>query len=108
MFHQGTHEHVTGAVCGGWWTGPICADGTPNGYAVATFEGHDYALRYKAARRPADYQMNIDAPDRVRAGSAAEREILVNVFAGSERSRVELRLTGSPRSAGTTRSVTRK
>jgi 3',5'-cyclic AMP phosphodiesterase CpdA len=102
------HHYNVGTASGSWWRGlpdelgiphTTMRDGTPNGYAVATFEGHDYALRYKAARRPADYQMNIDAPDRVRAGSAAEREILVNVFAGSERSRVELRLTGSPRSA---------
>ena len=27
-------EHNHGTVCGAWWTGPICGDGTPNGYGV--------------------------------------------------------------------------
>jgi hypothetical protein len=75
-------------------------DGTPNGYAIATFEGRDYTLRYKAARRPADYQMNIYAPASVGHGESADTEILVNVFAGSQRSRVELRLSRSGKSAG--------
>jgi hypothetical protein len=94
-----------GTTSGSWWGGlpdelgiphTTMRDGTPNGYAVATFEGLDYAIRFKAARRPADYQMNVYAPARVRAEDAGSSEILVNVFAGSERSLVEMRLARSP------------
>jgi hypothetical protein len=63
-----------------------------NGYALVTFEGLDYAIRFKAARRPADYQMNIFAPATLRTEDAEGSEVLVNVFAGSERSLVEMRL----------------
>jgi hypothetical protein len=34
-------EHVHGTVCGAWWTGPICTDGTPEGYAVYEVTGDD-------------------------------------------------------------------
>jgi hypothetical protein len=67
-------------------------DGTPNGYSILSIAGNRYQVRYKVARRPADYQMNIFAPDAVTAGRAGETEILVNVFSGSDRSRVEMRL----------------
>jgi hypothetical protein len=32
LVHGGVHEHVVSTVCGAWWSGPICWDGTPNGY----------------------------------------------------------------------------
>ncbi len=34
LVHGGVHEHVVSTVCGAWWSGPICWDGTPNGYHV--------------------------------------------------------------------------
>ena len=49
-------------------------------------------MEFKAARRPADYQMNIYAPDRVSTKEAAKVEVMANVFGGSERSKVEMRL----------------
>ncbi len=36
---NGVFEHNHGTVCGGWWTGPICGDGTPRGYAVYEVNG---------------------------------------------------------------------
>ena len=70
-------------------------DGTPNGYSVLRIDGNDYAIRYKVARRPADYQMNILAPPVVSSSDPkASREVFVNVFAGSERTRVEMRVDG--------------
>ncbi|HKZ66207.1 MAG TPA: calcineurin-like phosphoesterase C-terminal domain-containing protein, partial [Chitinophagaceae bacterium] len=32
-------EHNHGTVCGAWWTGPICGDGTPCGYGVYKVNG---------------------------------------------------------------------
>ncbi|MDJ0786285.1 MAG: calcineurin-like phosphoesterase family protein [Myxococcota bacterium] len=62
------HHHVLTTVSGSWWSGPIDErgiavaeqrDGTPNGYHVLEVDGTDLAVRYKAAGRPADYQMRI-------------------------------------------------
>jgi len=94
------HHHINaGAACGRWWGGnqdetgiphTSGSDGTPNGYFIVTFDGNSYSTRYKAARRPADYQMQIQAPDEVTQLELADTPVLVNVFNGSERSVVEL------------------
>ena len=68
------------------------SDGSPNGYTVMSVDGNEYSFRYKAARRPADYQLTITAPEKIAAAQAAEAEIVVNVFAASERATVEMRL----------------
>ncbi|MBI2424969.1 MAG: calcineurin-like phosphoesterase C-terminal domain-containing protein [Candidatus Hydrogenedentes bacterium] len=95
------HHFVNGTVCGSWWCGiqdemgiphAVMNDGAPNGYAFASFSGNTYTLRYQAARRPADYQMNIYLPDDLVAASAAETGITVNFFMGNEQSIVEMRL----------------
>ncbi len=95
------HFHlVNNTVCGSWWTGApdelgiphtTMRDGAPNGYTIATFEGNQFRLRFKAARRPADHQMSIWAPEAVTSADAATTDVLVNVFAGTERSTVEMR-----------------
>jgi len=94
------HHHINaGATCGRWWGGArdetdiphaTSADGTPNGYFVVTFDGNQYAARYKAARRPADYQMQIQAPDDVSRSRLAETPVLVNIFNGNDSSSVEM------------------
>jgi hypothetical protein len=94
------HLYVAGAAGGSWWTGfrdasgiphATMSDGSPNGYALLSVDGNDYSLRYKAARRPDDYQMVITAPERVMTSEAATTVILANVFAASERATVEMR-----------------
>jgi hypothetical protein len=100
------HHHMNFATaCGSWWRGApdevglphaTMADGAPNGWTIVTFDGVDYSAELRAARRPADYQMNIHAPEFVSADKAGETEVLVNVFAGSERSKVEMRLDAGP------------
>lgn len=67
-------------------------DGAPNGYGVFTFSGNQYSIRFKAARRPADYQMNIWAPWEVASAETGETDVIVNVFGGTKRSTVEMRL----------------
>jgi len=95
------HHLIAGAACGSKWAGApdemgiphaTMSDGAPNGYFLVTFDGHDASIEFKAARRPADYQMNIYAPEEVSAAQAGQTEVLVNVFAGSERSKVEMRV----------------
>jgi len=95
------HQLTAVTASGSWWLGE--ADevgiphatmrcGAPNGYSMLEFDGNRYSIRFKAARRPADHQMNIYAPGAASAAAAAETEVLVNVFSGSERTRVEMRL----------------
>ncbi len=95
------HHLIAGAAGGSKWAGApdelgiphaTMSDGAPNGYFIVTFDGQDASIEFKAARRPADYQMNIHAPEEVSAARAGQTEVLVNVFAGSERSKVEMRV----------------
>lgn len=99
------HHHVVNVTaCGSWWSGAFdeygiphttMRDGAPNGYSIMSFDGNRYSIEFKAARRPADDQMSIDAPEQIPARDTAKTEVLVNVFAGSERSRVEMRIDGA-------------
>lgn len=96
------HHHIINVtVCGSWWSGApdergiphtLMADGAPNGWSVLSFDGTDYHLDFRAAGRPADYQMEIDAPDVVNQSSLTQQTISANVFNGSKRSIVELRV----------------
>ncbi|MCS6829254.1 MAG: calcineurin-like phosphoesterase family protein [bacterium] len=104
-FGKRPHHHVNAVtVSGSWWTGvpdptgiphTTMRDGAPNGYLLVDFDGNRYTIRYKAARYPEDYQMNIYAPDFVSASQLKETRVLVNVFFGSERCRVEMRVGDS-------------
>jgi hypothetical protein len=99
---SGFHHHLNHAtVSGSWWLGErdlegiphaTMRDGTPNGYSWIDFDGNDYTVRFKAARRPMDHQLTIHAPDAIRASESGDAEVVVNVFAGNERTRVEMRL----------------
>lgn len=95
------HHLVHGTVCGSWWSGSpdengipnaTMSDGAPNGYSIVTFDGPRYDVEFHAARRPSEHQMNIYAAEEVAAADAPAADVVVNVFAGSGRSKVELRL----------------
>ncbi len=45
VIHEGIHEHVVSTVCGAWWAGPICWDGTPNGFHL--YEARDGRLSWQ-------------------------------------------------------------
>jgi hypothetical protein len=94
------HHFVNATVSGSWWCGMIdelgiphatMNDGAPNGYSIITFNGVTYSIVFKAARRPADYQMNIYLADDIPLSGLDTTKVLVNVFAGSERSNVNMR-----------------
>ena len=97
------HHFINATVCGSWWAGikdetgiphATMNDGAPNGYSLLTFNGNQYSIRFKAARRPADYQMNIYLPDEQTQTAWDTTHLVVNVFAGSARSKVEMQLAG--------------
>jgi hypothetical protein len=95
------HQLVAGAVSGSWWCGErdetgvphaTMNDGTPNGYALLDVDGTACKVRWKCARRPADYQMNIYLPDAVEAKDAAAAQATVNFFMGMPQDVVEMRI----------------
>lgn len=116
------HHHVLSAVSGSWWSGPmdeagipvsLQRDGSPRGYHVLTVDGTDVRVRYKAAGRPADYQMRVvfdvahhgvraDGLRDYRMGALLDgrltvdqvpsADIVVNLFDGGEKSVVEARI----------------
>ncbi|TKC00717.1 calcineurin-like phosphoesterase C-terminal domain-containing protein [Pedobacter cryophilus] len=70
-------EHIHGTVCGAWWTGQICGDGTPNGYGVYEVDGDKISWYYKATGKEKDHQMRIYA-----AGKQKDypNEVCINIW----------------------------
>lgn len=77
VYEHGVHEHVTGAICGAWWSGPICADGTPNGYCIYDVEGETVRWRYKSTGHPETHQLRIYPRGM---DSSAPDEFVANVW----------------------------
>ncbi len=96
------HHHIVNVtVCGSWWRGQpderciphaTMSDGGPNGYSIMEFDGHNYSLEFRAAGRPASYQMNIYAPDVLTTQALGSTEILANVFAAAPNTVCEMRV----------------
>ena len=53
------YEHCHGTVCGAWWSGPICHDGTPNGYGVYEVKGSSLSWHYKSTGLDKNHQFRI-------------------------------------------------
>ena len=97
------HHHIVNVcVSGSWWKGKkdevgiphtTMRDGAPNGYSIITFDGKTHTLDFKAARQPADYQLNIHAPSAVKVSELGKTSVYVNVFNGSAKSKVKMRFT---------------
>jgi len=97
------HHHVINVTAGGsWWSGmkryggaphAYSRDGTPNGYSIVTFDGNQYAFQYKAAGKPASYQMHISAPAELSATEPTK--VYANVFAGSTKTNLTAVLRNS-------------
>ena len=96
------HHHIINVtVSGSWWKGAkdeagiphtTMRDGAPNGYSIITFDGTTHTLDFKAARQPADYQLSIHAPGSIKASELEKTFVYVNVFNGSKKSTVKMRL----------------
>ena len=77
VFEGGVHEHVVGAVCGTWWSGPICSDGTPMGYSVYEVSGEEVTWRYQSTGHEFDHQIRAYGHG---AEPTAPDEIVANVW----------------------------
>lgn len=102
-------EVIVGATCGSWWQGEpdvfgipsaLMNCGAPKGYwKLAVQPTGGYQLRYKTAQYPADFQLSIWTPEdqtwdptQNLPADSTRRVALINVFAGSERTQVQLRI----------------
>lgn len=85
VIKDSVYEHVHGTVCGAWWTGGICKDGTPRGYGVYEVVGNELTWRYKSIGKPLYYQFrtNIEYLNNDQA------RILVNVWNADPNWKVE-------------------
>lgn len=96
------HHHIINVtVCGSWWSGlkdergiphATMSDGAPNGYSVLSFDGNKYSLEFVGAGNDRGRQMRIHLPVEVSAKQKARFH--VNVFDGSNRSKVAFSLNG--------------
>lgn len=96
------HHHIVNVtVSGSWWGGEpdqegiphtMMRDGAPNGYTVITFDGQQATVDFKAARRPADYQIRVHAPESVDSSKTDSTTIWANVFGGSQKSATRFRV----------------
>lgn len=73
---RGVFEHNHGTVCGPWWVGRICGDGTPGGYGVYEVDGTELKWYYKSTGMPADHQLEL----KTQQSESGEKELLVNVW----------------------------
>jgi len=103
--HKPIHQIICGAVCGGWWSGPVDdrgipaspqGDGVPNGYYRIEFKDNQYVERFIPACLDPDFQLRIETP----AGSIPYDElttglVTINVFDGTSYSTVECLLNGT-------------
>lgn len=69
---EGPMEHNTGAVCGTWWRGDICLDGTPMGYGVYEVDGTNVSWYYKSSGFDKEHQLRAYKP-----GSKADQPLAV-------------------------------
>ena len=95
------HLYICGAVCGAWWQGfpgedgiphALMSNGVPNGSSVISFDKNKYSIRFKAFGKDENYQMIAYLPDEMTPQEAAETEVILNIFAGSEKSAVEMKM----------------
>lgn len=120
------HHHVLTTVSGSWWSGPFDErgiavaeqwDGTPNGYHLLDIDGTELSVRYRAASKPADYQMRISLDvthhglgagglrdfrmgeqfdGRMAKAQVEAAQVIVNLFDGGPRSAVALAIDNRP------------
>jgi len=87
-------EHNVGTVCGAWWTGDICYDGTPNGYGIFRVDGESFRWRYKATGLPDSHQLRVYPRG---ADPRAPEEVVANVWGWDPSWTVTYAVNGEPK-----------
>lgn len=79
-------EHNHGTVCGAWWTGPVCGDGTPSGYGVYEVDGNELKWYYKSTGLPKEHQLSVFGKGK---SKEYPDEIIANVWNWDSKWKVE-------------------
>lgn len=73
-------EHAVAALMGAFWTGDLCADGSPRGFQVFCFDGNKVVdSYYQGTCHPRSYQMYLYRPGQA-IDAKYKDGILANVF----------------------------
>ncbi len=99
---QPYHELDCGATCGNWYSGKVnekgflegmMSNGTPRGYLYLNISGNGYTADYKAAGKPADFQIRM-YHRKVLSTVWWDRRgfVYANFFMGYKDSKVEYRI----------------
>jgi hypothetical protein len=95
------HMVSIGAICGSWWSGApdefgiphsTMADGTPTCYSRLHITGSEWKLSWQGARRPAEFQMHIDAPQAITEGSDEPLRVTANIYNALPSAEVKMRI----------------
>jgi hypothetical protein len=70
-------EHIHGTVCGAWWSGNICWDGTPNGYTVYRVDGSGLSWQYRSTGVEGNSQLRVYPPG---TDPSAPTDIVANIW----------------------------
>jgi len=73
--------HIGGAVCGAWWTGPICGDGTPKGYTIYAVNENEISWKYKSLGKELNYQMKLYPKNSIKEHKDA---IVANIWSADK------------------------
>ena len=90
VIKENIYEHNHGTVCGAWWTGPVCGDGTPCGYGVYKVNGTELSWHYQATGESVDHQMKIFVND-----SGDQKLVQVNIWNHDPEWKTEYWIDGS-------------
>ncbi len=89
VIQNGIFEHNHGTVCGAWWTGAICGDGTPRGYGVYEVKGTELKWYYKSTGLPKEHQVSLDIENLTN-----QKRVIANVWNYDPEWKVECFLDG--------------
>ena len=76
-FDKDIAEHNIASICGTWWDGEHCTDGTPRGFKVFTKENGKLSWYFQPVDHSSDYQMEIFRPGQTLKHPNA---VIVNIW----------------------------
>ena len=82
-------EHNHGAVCGAWWSGQICSDGTPRGYGVYEVNGNELKWYYKPTGISKAHQISLTVDTLTN-----QKRLLANIWNWDPKWKIEYELDG--------------
>lgn len=89
MITNNVFEHNHGTVCGAWWTGPVCEDGTPSGYGVYEVDGTKLKWYYQSTGLDRKQQVRIYVDELTN-----QKRLIANVWNHDPNWKVEYFLDG--------------